>query len=169
MADVATVPRVDLTRYAGRWYEICRLPLRWEDETATDITANYSLNANGTVRVDNRCFDARGKPSQAVGEARPVDGTNTLLKVSFLPKLLRWIPYTSGDYWVLMLDPDYRAALVGSPDHKYLWVLSREPWLHQVTLDQYLAEARRQGFSLTNLITVRHTGRTITDDLLRQR
>ncbi|HWK63571.1 MAG TPA: lipocalin family protein [Rhizobiaceae bacterium] len=45
MTDVAAVPRLDLNRYLGRWYEICRLPLRWEDETATDITANYSLVA----------------------------------------------------------------------------------------------------------------------------
>ena len=72
-ADVVAVPQLDLDRYLGRWYEIARLPLKYEDATATDITATYSLNGNGKVQVDNRCFDAQGKPTQALGEAAPVD------------------------------------------------------------------------------------------------
>ena len=57
MTAVTTVPRVDLGRYLGRWFEICRLPLKWEDETASDITASYALNDDGKIRVDNRCFN----------------------------------------------------------------------------------------------------------------
>lgn len=163
MTAVTAVPALDLNRYLGRWYEVCRLPLKWEDETATDITANYALNAKGTVRVDNRCFDAQGKPAQAIGEATPVDGTNARLKVTFLPKALRWLPFTSGDYWVLKLDPQYRHALVGTPNRRYLWLLSREPSLSQKTRSVYLGEAERQGFDLAALITPRHTGREVTD------
>ncbi|HWK63599.1 MAG TPA: lipocalin family protein [Rhizobiaceae bacterium] len=166
MTDVAAVPRLDLNRYLGRWYEICRLPLKWEDETATDITANYSLNDAGKVRVDNRCFNAAGKPTEAVGEASPVDETNSRLKVTFLPKGLRWLPFTEGDYWVLKIDPDYRTSLVGTPDRKNLWVLHREPSLADETLQDYLADARRQGFDLANLITPRHTGREVTDSMV---
>ena len=29
-----------------------------------------------------------------------------------------------GNYWILHLDPDYRVALVSTPDRRYLWVLS---------------------------------------------
>ncbi|HTN61652.1 MAG TPA: lipocalin family protein [Devosia sp.] len=166
MTDVTAVPNVDLTRYLGRWYEICRLPLKWEDETATDITANYSLNDAGNVRVHNRCFDAEGKPSQSIGEASPVDETNARLKVTFLPEYVRWIPFTDGDYWVLKLDPDYKTALVGTPDRKNLWVLSREPTLPDATLREYLDEARAQGFDLDGLITPQHTGREVTDAMV---
>jgi apolipoprotein D and lipocalin family protein len=166
LSDVTPVPRVDLHRYLGRWFEICRLPLKWEDETATDITANYSLNDSGAVRIDNRCFDADGQPSQAIGEASPVDETNSRLKVTFLPPALRWIPIGKADYWVLKLDADYQVALVGSPNRKYLWVLSREPALDQATLQLYLAEARRQGFDLTTLIVSQHTGREVTAEML---
>jgi len=167
MTDVVAVPSVDLRRYLGRWYEICRLPLKWEDETATDITASYSFNDAGKVRVDNRCFDAEGKPTRAVGLARPVDGTNSRLKVTFLPKYLRWIPFSDGDYWILKLDPQYRVALIGGPDRKNLWVLSREPLLDDVTLRDYLAEASRQGFDLSMLITARHTGREVTGAMVQ--
>jgi len=169
MTYVVAVPSVDLTRYLGRWYEICRLPLKWEDETATDITAHYSLDDAGKVQVDNRCFDAEGKPSRAVGQARPVDGTNSRLKVTFLPEYLRWIPFTDGNYWILKIDPQYRVALVGGPDRKNLWVLSREPILDATTLQEYLGEATRQGFDLAKLITPRHTGREVTDPMLKTR
>lgn len=166
MTDVTTVPHVELTRYLGRWYEICRLPLKWEDETATDITATYALNEAGKVRVDNRCFDDKGEPTQALGEATPVDESNARLKVTFLPEFIRWIPFTDGDYWVLKLDAEYRTALVGSPDRKNLWLLSRTPNIDDATIDEYLAEARRQGFDLAELITPVHTGREVTDAML---
>ncbi len=163
---VKAIPSLDLSRYLGKWYEICRLPMKYEDETATDITARYSLNESGTVRVDNRCFDENGEPAWSIGEAAPTDESNSRLTVTFLPKFMRWIPFTSGDYWVLKLDPDYQVSLVGTPDRQYLWLLSRSPDLSQDTQDEYLAEARRQGFDLTRLIVPRHTGREVTDDMV---
>ena len=166
MPDVTSIPSLDLNRYLGRWYEIARLPQKHEDETATDITANYSLKSSGKIRVDNRCFDKDRQPSQATAEAEPVDGTNAKLKVNFLPAALRWIPFTDGDYWVLKIDSKYRTALVGTPDRKYLWVLAREPSIPTAILDEYLSEARHQGFVLAGLIYPQHTGREVTDAML---
>lgn len=166
MTAVTTVTQLDLNRYLGRWYELCRLPMKYEDAGATDITATYSLNEDGSVRVDNRCFDAEGKPTRSIGKATPVDASNTRLKVTFLPAGLRWLPFTDGDYWVLKLDPDYRAALVGSPDRKYLWLLGRSPDLPQEMREEFLNEARRQGFDLAPLIVPRHTGREVTDNMV---
>lgn len=168
MTAITTVARVDLSRYLGRWFEICRLPLKWEDETATDITASYSLNDDGKIRVDNRCFNAEGRPTQSIGEATPVDETNSRLKVTFLPEFIRWLPFTSGDYWIIKLDPNYQIALVGTPDRKNLWLLSRTPDLDEATKQEYLAEARQQGFDLAALITPRHTGREVTDAMIEK-
>lgn len=41
MTDVTALSSLDLNRYLGRWYEIVRLPLKYEDDAATDITARY--------------------------------------------------------------------------------------------------------------------------------
>lgn len=167
--EVVAVPSLDLPRYLGRWYEICRLPLKYEDATATDITATYSLTEGGKVRVDNRCFDAEGKPSQAIGEARPVNAGKSRLKVTFLPKYIRWMPFGEGDYWVLKLDPDYQAALVGTPDRRYLWLLARQPDPAPDLVQEFLDEAARQMFDLTPLIRPQHTGREVTDKMLETR
>ena len=127
-APPPTVAAVDLDRYAGLWYEIARYPNSFE-AGCTGVTAEYGLNADGTVSVTNTCFKGSldGEKDVAEGTARIVEGSNnTKLKVKFAPD---WVPFASGDYWVLALQPDYSAALVGSPDGKYLWILSRTPQL----------------------------------------
>ncbi len=163
---VTSVDALDLNRYSGLWYEVGRLPLRWEQAEASDITAEYTVLDDGSVRVDNRCIDKNGAPSQALAQATAVPDRAGRLKVSFLPELLRWIPFTKGDYWVLKIDEDYSVALVGTPDHKNLWLLSREPQVDDATEAAYLAEATRQGFDLTQWIRPTQSGRRVTDDML---
>ena len=165
-AAVTSVGSLDLNRYSGLWYEIGRLPLKWEAAEASDITAEYTPENDGSVRVDNRCIDKDGKPSQSIGRANPVNGEAGRLEVSFLPEFLRWIPFTKGDYWVLKIDDAYTVALVGTPDQKNLWLLAREPRIDPATEAAYLAEATRQGFDLGKWITPTQSGRRVTDDLL---
>lgn len=165
---VTSVSSLDLNRYSGLWYEVGRLPLRWEQADASDITAEYTPQGDGSVRVDNRCIDKDGAPSQAIGRATPVNGRAGRLEVSFLPPFLRWIPFTKGDYWVLKIDDAYSVSLVGTPDQKNLWLLAREPRVDDSTKAAYLAEATRQGFDLEKWITPRQSGRRVTDDLLNR-
>jgi apolipoprotein D and lipocalin family protein len=142
-----TVPSVDLNRYQGQWYEVARLPLRWENKCASDVTATYTLRPDGKIDVFNRCRKKDGSFTDSHGTARLAhkDGPNSQLKVTFF-----W-PF-SGDYWILDLDPDYRWAIVGTPNKKYLWILSRSSTLEKQTLDNLLIEARQLGFDTTKLI-----------------
>ncbi len=156
--EPATVAFIDLPRYLGTWFEIARLPMRHEPADFTDITAHYSLQDDGRIRVRNRALNGKGEREESIGEASAVDTSNSKLEVTFLPEGLRWIPFTKGDYWVLKIDPDYSTALVGSPDRKYLWLLSRQPHLDEATTQAYLAHARQQGFDLADLIHTPHTG-----------
>src|SRR6187431_1292753 len=106
--DLEVVPAVDLSRYAGRWYEIARLPNRFEKKCADSVTATYTLRSDGKVDVVNRCRKANGKYTTAKAKAKVVDTkTNAKLKVTFF-----W-PF-SGDYWILDLGPNYEYAVVGA-------------------------------------------------------
>lgn len=163
MTDVRSLPELDLNRYLGLWFEIARLPLRWEDEGASCVTASYSMNDDRTITVDNRCFDAEGKPVQSLGRAKPVDGEPAQLRVSFLPELLRWIPFTEGDYWVLKIDDNYQHALVGTPDHKYLWLLARTTVIDKAKEKEFLEYASELGFDLDALIRPHHDGRRVSE------
>ncbi|RAK70493.1 lipocalin family protein [Hymenobacter edaphi] len=144
---LTTVPHVDLHRYAGRWYEIARLPQRFE-QGCTHVTAEYRPLADGNIEVHNTCHqDSVNGPAETVrGLARVVDPkTNAKLKVQF-----QW-PF-EGDYWILALDEHYRFALVGTPDRKGLWILSREPQLSHPALANLTEMARQKGFAVDKLI-----------------
>ncbi|MCX2741286.1 lipocalin family protein [Pontibacter anaerobius] len=145
-APLKTVPHVDLHRYMGRWYEIARLPQRYE-KGCHCVYAEYSLNPEGYVEVKNTCHKGgpNGKTSTAEGKGFPVGGSNnSKLRVQFF-----W-PFR-GDYWILELDPDYHYVLVGSPDRESLWVLSRTPTLDQDVLEHLVQLADQKGFPVEKL------------------
>lgn len=164
--DITPVATLDLERYLGLWYEIGRLPLQQEDDAARDVTAEYSLDDDGSVRVDNRCLDGDGSPTQAVGRATPVEDEPGRLDVTFLPAGLRWIPFTTADYQVLKIDDGYTTALVGTGDRKHLWLLARAPHVDGAAELAYLDEARRQGYELGVWIRTPQSGGRVTDDAL---
>ncbi len=156
--ELSTVAQVDVARYLGRWFEIARKPMRHEDAGARDITAEYTRNDDGSIRVLNTCINEEQKVEQAEGRARPVDDSNARLEVSFLPEALQWVPFTKGDYWIIKLDPDYQTALVGEPSRKYLWLLHRQPHLDRALAGQWLAVAAAQGYDLSDLIWPAQSG-----------
>ncbi len=119
-----TVDYVDLDRYLGRWYEVGRLPNRFQDQCAANVSAQYRRLEDGTITVVNRCLDEAGEPDEARGVARVVDDrTNAKLKVSFVA-LFGWHLFW-GDYWIIGLADDYSYAVIGTPGREYGWVLSR--------------------------------------------
>jgi apolipoprotein D and lipocalin family protein len=149
---VQSVGKVDLGRYVGKWYEIAAFPMFFQRQCIADTTAEYALRPDGDIAVVNRCRTETGF-DEAVGKAWTAGGTeNSQLKVSFF-----W-PFRS-DYWVVGLDDDYQWAVVGNPNRKYLWILSRTPQLPREQLDRALQAAAGQGFDLAQLKYTGH-GRT---------
>ena len=150
---VRTVPRVDLTRYAGDWFEVARFPNRFQRDCAGDVTARYAMRADGRIDVTNKCRQADGTFKEAQGVARVVDAaTSAKLEVRFAPAFLSFLPFVWGDYWVIGLAPDYSWAVVGSPDREYLWVLSRLKVLPTTQYDAAIAAAKANGFDTTRLV-----------------
>jgi apolipoprotein D and lipocalin family protein len=102
------VPSVDILRYIGTWYEIARLPNRFQEKCAGDVTATYSILDNGEIMVVNRCRHENGEITEAEGRARRAsdDEPNTKLEVRFAPAFLSFLPFVWGDYWIIDLAPD---------------------------------------------------------------
>lgn len=153
-APVQSVPAVDLARYAGRWYEIARLPNFFQKKCARQTTADYTLLPDSTMRVVNSCLRADGTAVQAEGRARLADrkGPASKLKVRFAPAFLSWLPMVWGDYWILDLTDDYTVALVGDPGRKYLWILARTPTPDDSLYQRMVATAVAQGYDVTRLM-----------------
>ncbi|NLE05266.1 MAG: hypothetical protein GX638_10780 [Crenarchaeota archaeon] len=143
-----TVAKVDLEKYLGKWFEIARLPAGFQNG-CNQTTATYSLLDNGKISVVNECIK-NGKYKKAKGTAKVVDKkTGAKLKVSFF-----WPFY--GDYWIIKLGKDYDYAVVGTPNHKYLWILSRTPKMDQKLYKELTQFAKSKGFAIDNLIQTIH-------------
>lgn len=143
---LATVPAVDLQRYMGTWYEIAAFPQSFEKGCHCS-TAEYSMTEKGYVRVVNSCRkdSAEGKVKTAEGKAFVVEGShNAKLRVQFF-----W-PFR-GDYWIIDLADDYSYAVVGAPNRKYLWFLSRTPEMDPVLYQQIVDRTAAKGFDMSKL------------------
>jgi apolipoprotein D and lipocalin family protein len=149
-APLNTEAYVDINKYAGRWYEIAKIPNRFQRKCGA-TRATYSLKDNGKVKVFNECIKLKnGKIQDATGEARVFNpGRNSILKVSFAPFPFRRL--AEGDYYIMKLDVNYDHVLVGSPTRDYLWILSRSKVLDEEIIQDLLAVAAQNGFDITRV------------------
>jgi apolipoprotein D and lipocalin family protein len=151
--DLPTAASVDLSRYAGTWYEIARLPM-WFQRHCVDSKAVYTVRSDGRVGVHNECVTDDGGLVMADGVATVVDAkTNARLMVVFDNWFARLFGSSrEGNYWILDLDPEYRTVLVGTPDRRYLWILARAPEIDEVTYRKLVHLARGFGYPVEQLI-----------------
>jgi len=145
--ELQVVQNVDLNRYAGTWYEIARYPHKFQ-KGCVRSRATYTLRDDGKLSVLNECSEEADtdKFRSAKGTARVVDKkTNAKLKVSFF-----W-PF-SGDYWIIDLGKEYEFAVIGHPDRKYLWILSRTKVMEKSVYGGILKRLKEQYYDTSKLI-----------------
>jgi apolipoprotein D and lipocalin family protein len=146
---VEPISGFELDRYLGKWYEIARLDHSFE-EGLSAVTADYSLQDDGLVKVINRGYNAeKDQWEEAEGKAKFVENADIAhLKVSFFGPFY-------GSYIVFGLDKqDYQYAFVAGPNHGYLWLLARTPEVSDDVIARFINEASQRGFETDNLIFV---------------
>ena len=147
LPPLKVVTFVDMNRYVGTWYEISRFPNRFQ-KGCVGTTATYTIRKDGKIDVLNQCRKGTldGEISSVKGTARVVDNkTNAKLKVSFFR------PF-SGHYWIIDLGENYDYAVVGHPDRKYLWILSRSPKMDEKIYNLILEKLNLQFYDTSKLI-----------------
>jgi len=141
------VEDVDLTRYAGKWYEIASYPAPFQ-QGCTGTTAEYTLRDDGRVTVLNTCYSGSldGPVNRIEGTARvPDPAVPAKLKVSF------FFPF-EADYWIIDLGPEYEYAVVGEPSRSFLWILSRTPTLDDATYEEIIARLPASSYDPAGLV-----------------
>ncbi|MCU0661012.1 MAG: lipocalin family protein [Myxococcota bacterium] len=151
LPELHTVPRVDLERYLGTWYEIASFPQSFQRGCSAS-TATYTLGDDGKIDLLNRC--RKGSPSgpekSARGRARAVDpSSNAKLEVSFFGPF--W-----AQYWIIDLGVDYEYAVVGHPSRDYLWILSRAPTMKAEVYAAIVQKLAAQRYETNRLVRTVH-------------
>ncbi|WP_034408412.1 lipocalin family protein [Comamonas thiooxydans] len=142
------VSHFDINRYLGTWYELARIDHHFE-KNLIQVAARYQLNADGSISVLNRGFDARQQEwREAEGKAQFLGPSNVAaLKVSFFG------PFYGG-YNVVSLDDEYQTSLVIGGSLDYFWLLSRQKSIPEEQLHLLLLKAQSLGVDLSRVIRV---------------
>jgi apolipoprotein D and lipocalin family protein len=138
-----TISKLYAERYAGEWHEIARLPNTFERDLIA-AKATYSVNPDGSLKVINQGLKENGKPTSIEGTARFVN----LQELGKLKVRFNRFPANlfEGDYWILDLNPQYTRALIGSPNRKFLWLLSKNPKDEKKDFEDFIKKANQVGF-----------------------
>ena len=155
------VDTVDLDRYQGRWYEIARLPNRFQRQCADSVSAEYKLREDGRIDVTNRCRQADGQWRMSSGIARSASGDerSAALEVRFAPAWLSFLPMVWGEYRIIALgeqSEQYDYSVVGTENRRYLWFLARDPAPSEQVRQTMLDAARDQGFDIDAMTWTEH-------------
>jgi apolipoprotein D and lipocalin family protein len=155
LASCAEIPETinpvtdfDVNKYTGKWYEIARLDHRFE-RGLEKVTATYSINEDGTVKVENRGFSTKNKEwEDAVGKARFAGDKNIgHLEVSFFGPFY-------GSYVIFDLDKEnYQYSFVTGSENS-LWFLSRTPEVSEQLKERFLGIVQQAGYDTEGLIFV---------------
>lgn len=128
VSDLQTVSYVDLSQYAGRWYQISRNPLPFEPLDCACAQQTLLPTNDGRISVHNSCNieTPQGPFSDIRGFATVADPvSNAKFTVDLgLPKL--------GNYWIIDLASDYKWAVVSDPTRASLYILSKTPEMSEV-------------------------------------
>lgn len=140
-----TTPNItlDLNRYLGKWYQIAALPQIFSNN-ASCVTAEYSLNADGSIKVLNKQITQNGSPSEITGRAtvEPNSG-NTKLRVGFFGQ-----QPAASNYWIVEIADDYSYAVVSDPNKTTWWILSKTPTMDETLVLEIIARWRAYGINM---------------------
>jgi len=145
----APVTQLNPTSFMAAWHTIARYPDKREKSCVSDEQTLYALGDKpNTFQLVTSCrlkLDNWDGWNQA-GRLDP--GGSGRMR-------LTWFWFIRSDYWVIATAPDYSWALVGTPNHKSLWVLAKADTLAAGVLDGIKSQAAAQGFDPGKLVLIK--------------
>mmetsp|Transcript_227 Transcript_227/g.274 ORF Transcript_227/g.274 Transcript_227/m.274 type:complete len:551 (-) Transcript_227:227-1879(-) len=157
---------VDIQKFMGRWYVQATIPTYFEVGMMNSIE-EYSWNeTNQSIDVNFRMQSTpEAEPTQLLQRATITNKeTNTRWAIS--PKIGIYLPL-GLPYLLLDVNDDYSACLVGVPNRKNLWIMTREigtpntqsePQESSVDalIKPLLEKAQVLGFDMSKVVSVKH-------------
>jgi apolipoprotein D and lipocalin family protein len=138
---------IDPEHYLGRWYEIARLPNRFQ-ENCSAATSDWTRQSNGQFDVVQTCHI--GTPTGPAkiwrGAGRVVDPSTSVIRIGFFGGFLHM------DYRILDRADDYSWCILTNGNPKFVWIMSKRPNMPPAQKTVIVARAKRLGFNISALI-----------------
>jgi apolipoprotein D and lipocalin family protein len=142
-----TVSKVDLNKFSGKWYSLYSIPTMF-DKGSRETTTHYTLNKEGYFNVVTTYKkDESSEIKSVTSKIFPVEGGQ--MKAQFIWPI-------KVDYWVIDLADDYSYVVVGHPDHRFLFIMSRKPSISKTQYDEIIAKCKAMGYPVDKLVSQKH-------------
>lgn len=139
------VDRVDLKRFGGTWYSLASIPTIF-DKGSRETTTRYTLNSDGYYNVITTCKNPDNSVRSLTSKIFPDGGDRQgEMKAQFIWPI-------KVDYWLVDLAPDYSWAVVGHPDYRWLFIMSRKPCMDKKQYDEIVARCKAMGYPTDKLV-----------------
>ena len=139
------VQNFDANKFLGTWYEIARIDNRFEKDL-TDVKADYSIKDNGKIKVVNSGYNTEKQENKSIeGVAYVIEDGVGQLKVSFFRPFYAY-------YNIIILDKNYKYAVVAGGNYEYLWILSRESKMSNSLYSELINKIANMGFDTSKII-----------------
>jgi len=146
-----TVETVDVNNYSGTWYSLYSIPTTY-DKGTRETQGSYTWNTSGNYFDVVTSYKKPGSEEVHSIQSKvfQVPGTNNAkMKCQFV-----W-PF-KVDYWVIELAPDYSYVVVGHPEHKLLFIMSRKKTLDKKTYSKIVERCESRGYDVSKLTSQQH-------------
>ncbi|WP_183567597.1 lipocalin family protein [Mucilaginibacter sp. SP1R1] len=144
------VARVDLDKFSGKWYSLYSIPTMF-DKGTRETTTTYTLNADGYYNVLTCAKKGTDDELHTYKSKLFPDRTNNNAEMK-----AQFIWPIKVDYWVIDLADDYSWVVVGHPDYKYLFIMSRKPSIPQKEYTEIVARCKAMGYPVEKLVSQQH-------------
>jgi len=141
-----TVSKVDLKNFSGTWYSLYSIPTLF-DKGSRETTTHYNLNSDGYYDVLTTCREEDNHIRTVHSKIFPAKDTRDgQMKAQFIWPI-------KVDYWLIDLAPDYSWAVVGHPDYRFLFIMSRKPHMDKKLYDEIVARCKAMGYPVEKLVS----------------
>ena len=145
LIGAATAPEptkpVDPSRYVGRWYEIARVPNSLQNNCEAQ-TSEWARRADGQFDVVQTCRvgSPAGQAKVWRGAGRVLNGDGSKIRIGFLGG------FVHQDYWIIDRGDDYSWCIMGTPNPRYVWLMSRRAVPPAAQTRALVARAKELGY-----------------------
>jgi apolipoprotein D and lipocalin family protein len=143
----AFIPPVDTRQLEGRWYEVGRVPNKFESDCEF-ATSDWQALSGGKFSVVQTCRRGLDGPGRVIrATAQPVDpGSAAKWRMTYFGGLVH------REYWVLDHAPDNSWLILGMPGGHYVWVLARRPEAPPNLREHCMRKIAQAGYDASRLV-----------------
>lgn len=151
----ATSKQVDIERFMGDWYVVGSIPIDYffaSEAGAHNAIESYALQDDGSIATQYRfrqdSFDGPVKTFNPTGFIYNTE-TNAEWRMQFM-----W-PFKSA-YLIVHVDDDYSETIIGVPDRKFVWMMTRTPDISPAAYTALLDRVAAAGYATDEVVRIPH-------------